>query len=61
MKIDKDQVLQLLRDKGQHDQADQASNELPDEVDTDEHQDLLGKLNLDPKELLGKLGGGLHL
>jgi hypothetical protein len=62
MEISKDQVLQLLRDKGQHDQAGQAQNELPDKVDTDQHADLLSKFHLDPQELLGKLGStGLHL
>jgi hypothetical protein len=61
MQISKDQVLQLLKDKGQPDQANQAQQELPDQVDTDQHADLLSKFNLDPKELLSKLGGGLNL
>lgn len=61
MEIGKDQILQLLKDKGQHDQVDQASQELPDQVDPEQHAGLLSKFNLDPKELLGKLGGGLHL
>ena len=50
MQLSKDQVLQLLRDKGQHDQADQAQQQLPDQFDTDQHADLLSKFNLDPKE-----------
>jgi hypothetical protein len=58
MQIDKEQVLQLLRDKGQHEQADQAQQQLPDQVDTDQHGDLLSRFNVDPKELLNKLGGG---
>lgn len=57
MQISKDQVIDLLRQRGQHDQAEQASQQLPDQVDTDQHADLLSRLNLDPKELLGKLGG----
>lgn len=61
MQISKDQVLQLLRDKGQSDQADQAQQDLPDQVDTDQHADLLSKFHLDPSELLGKFGGDLHL
>jgi hypothetical protein len=61
MQIDKDEVLSLLRDKGHGDQADHAQQELPDQVDADQHADLLGKFGLDPKELLGKFGGGLHL
>jgi len=58
MQIDKEQVLQLLRDKGQHEQADQAQQQLPDQVATDQHGDLLSRFNVDPKELLNKLGGG---
>ena len=58
MNISKDQILQLLKDKGQHDQADQAAAELPDQVDTDQHAGLLSKFGIDPKELLSKLGGG---
>ncbi len=61
MQISKDDILKLLRDKGQTDQLGQAQQELPEQVDTNQHADLLGKLGLDPKELLGKLGGGLHL
>jgi hypothetical protein len=61
MQISKDDVLKLLSDKGQVDQADQAEHELPDQVDPDQHADLLSKFGLDPKELLGKFGGGLHL
>ncbi len=57
MQIDKAQILELLRSQGQSQQADQASNELPDQVDTDQHSDLLQKFGLNPAELLGKLGG----
>lgn len=57
MNISKDQILQFLRDKGQSGQADQAAAELPDQVDTDQHAGLLAKFGIDPKELLGKLGG----
>ncbi len=58
MNIDKEQILQLLRSQGQHDQADQASTELPDQVDTDKHADLLGKFGLNPQDLLAKFAGG---
>jgi hypothetical protein len=56
MNIDKDQIIQLLRQQN-HPQADQAEQELPDQVDTDQHADLLAKFGLNPQELLGKLGG----
>jgi hypothetical protein len=58
MNINKDQILQFLKDKGQPEQADQAAGELPDQVDTDQHAGLLAKFGIDPQELLGKLGGG---
>jgi len=58
MQIDKAQILELLRSRGEGDKADQASNELPEKVDTDQHADLLQKFGLNPADLLGKLGGG---
>ncbi len=60
MNISKDQILQFLRDRGQSDQADKASSELPDQVDTDQHADLLSKFGIDPQQLLGQLGGKLR-
>lgn len=59
MEIPKDQILKLLRDRGDADKADQADQELPDKVDTDQHADQLQKLGIDPKDLLSKLGGGI--
>lgn len=58
MQIDKDQILQLLRSRGQDDKAQQAEQELPGQVDTDQHAGLLSQLGLDPMELIGLLGGG---
>jgi hypothetical protein len=43
----------------QDEQVDQASRELPDHVDTEQHADLLQKFGLDPQDVLGKLGGGV--
>jgi hypothetical protein len=57
MEIPKDQILSLLRDRGQHDQAQQADQELPDKVDTDQHGDLLSRFGIDPQELISKYGG----
>jgi hypothetical protein len=57
MQIPKDQILALLRDRGQDDQASQAQNELPDQVDTDQHADLLQRFGIDPQELISKYGG----
>jgi hypothetical protein len=59
MNIDKDQILGLLRGQGEHDHADQAAQQLPDRLDTDnsEHAGLLSKFGLNADMLKGKLGG----
>ena len=57
MQIDKDKIRKLLRSRGEHEKASQAEQELPDKVDDQEHGGLLKKLGVDPKEVLGKLGG----
>lgn len=59
MNIDKNQVLELLRRRGDGDQADQADRELPDQVDHDRDSGLLSKFGIDPKDLVGGIGGGL--
>jgi hypothetical protein len=58
MQVDKEQILQLLRSRGEHGQAQQAEQELPDKVDTDEHAGQLSNIGLNPQDLLGALGGG---
>jgi hypothetical protein len=57
--ISKDQIVQLLESQGNHDKAQQASQQLPDQVDTDngQHADLLSKLGLDTGSLGNQLGG----
>jgi uncharacterized protein YidB (DUF937 family) len=59
MQIPKDKVLDLIREQGKSDQVDQAKQELPDQVDTDQHADLLQKFGLDPQDVLSKLGGDI--
>lgn len=60
MNLDKDQIIQLLESQGNHDQAQQASQQLPDQVDTNnaQHANLLSKLGIDTNNL-GNLPGGL--
>jgi hypothetical protein len=58
VKIDKDTVLDFLREQGKDQQAQQAEQELPDEVDTDQDAGLLQRFGVDPKELAGKFLGG---
>ena len=60
MQIDKQQIISLLMEKGQSDQAQQAEQQLPDQVDTDqpEHQSLLQQFGLNPMDLISKFTGG---
>jgi hypothetical protein len=57
MEIPKDKILELLRQRGDHDKADQADRELPDTVDPDRDRNILDRLGIDPQDLMGNLGG----
>ena len=59
MEIPKDTILQMLRDRGQDDQVEQADQELPSQVDPERDSGLLSKFGINPQELIGKLGGGI--
>ena len=50
MIIDKQVILNALRDRGQHKRADWVDMELPDEVDTYVHAGILSTLRIDPAE-----------
>jgi hypothetical protein len=56
MQVPKEQVIQALRDRGKGDIADQAEQRLPDQVDLDQHADLLKQHGVEPQELIGHLG-----
>ena len=58
MQIPKEQILELLRSRGQDEKASQADSELPDQVDTEQHAGILEKLGIDPGDLAGSLPGG---
>jgi hypothetical protein len=55
----KDKILDMLRQQGKSDQADQAQKELPDQVDTDRDSDLLEQFGISPQDLISKFGGGI--
>jgi len=59
MQIVKSQIIELLKSRGDHDQAAQAESELPDKVDPQNHAGLLEKLGINPQDLIGHLPGGL--
>jgi len=61
MNIDKDTILNMLRSNGQDADADQAQQDLPDQVDTDQDAGLLDKFGINPADpLIAKFtaGGG---
>jgi hypothetical protein len=52
VQIDKQQIIEMLRERGDHDKAEQAERELPDQVDHEEHQGKLQQFGVDPQELV---------
>jgi hypothetical protein len=58
MQIDKETILNLLRERGQEDKVGQAEQELPDQVDPERDATLLERFGVSPQDLLGRLGGG---
>ena len=55
MKFDKQHVIDMLREQGNHEQAKKAERELPDQVDHEEHGNILQQFGVDPQKLLSKL------
>ncbi len=55
MQIDKQEIIKLLRERGDHEKANKAEQELPDSVDHEEHKGLLEKIGVNPEELRSKL------
>ena len=58
VQLDKNTILDFLREQGQQDQASQAEQELPDQVDTDRDGNLLQKFGIYPQALIQKFMGG---
>jgi predicted PhzF superfamily epimerase YddE/YHI9 len=56
VEIPKDKILDLIREQGKSDQVQQAEQELPDQVDPEQHSDLLQKFGLNPQDVLSKVG-----
>jgi hypothetical protein len=59
VEIPKEKILDMLRQQGKSDQADQADKELPEQVDPQRDSGLLEKFGIDPQDVLSKLGGGI--
>lgn len=58
MEIPKEMVLNMLRERGQDDKVAQADQELPGQVDPEQHSGLLSKLGIDAGDLMKLAGGG---
>jgi hypothetical protein len=58
VKLDKQELVRVLRTEGDNDTADKVESSLPDEIDTDRDGDALDSLGLDRTQLMAKLAGG---
>ncbi len=59
MQIDKHEVVDVIRAKGDQRKTDQARQELPDTVDTDQHTELMDKYEIGITGRIAGLGGKL--
>ena len=58
MQIDKGTILQLLQQRGDQQTAQQAEQDLPEQVDTDRDAGLLERFGINIQDLIGMVGGG---
>jgi len=61
MEIPKDKILQMIKSRRGHQEAEQANAELPEQVDPDKDKGLLAKFGINPKDLIGGIRGKLGL
>lgn len=59
MQIDKDEVVDVIRAKGDEQKTEQAQQELPDTVDTDQDADLMDKYEIGITGKIAGVGGKL--
>ena len=59
MEIDKSQIVELLKSRGEDAKAAKAEADLPNKVDPQAHASVLAEVGIDPQDLLGNLPGGL--
>lgn len=54
MQFDKQTVINLIEEQMGSRHADQAAQELPDQVDHEQHADLLHKFGVNPEDLMSR-------
>ena len=54
MQFDKQTVINLIDEQMGSQHADQAAQELPDQVDHEQHADLLQKFGVNPEDLMSR-------
>lgn len=59
MQIDKQQIIDFIREQYDARKAEQADQELPQQVDPEnsQHQNILQQLGIDPQELITRFAG----
>ena len=58
MKLDKQELVRVLRTEGDNDTADKVESDLPAEIDTERDAGALEAVGLDRTQLMAKLAGG---
>jgi hypothetical protein len=58
VKLDKQELVRVLRTQGDNDTADKVESALPDEIDTHRDAGALDGVGLDRTQLMAKLAGG---
>jgi len=58
VKLDKQELVRMLRTEGDNDTADRVESDLPDAIDTDRDGDALDAVGLDRTQLMAKLAAG---
>ncbi len=58
VEIPKDMIVKMIESRFGGEQAQQANQQLPDQVDHEQHAGLLNQFGLDPQEALSHFTGG---
>jgi hypothetical protein len=58
VRIEKEELVRVLRTEGDNDTADRVADRLPDQIDTERDGEALAAIGLDSTQLMAKLAGG---